>query len=112
MAMVLIFMLLSLIFKSELYMYGAIGLHVLNMVAPGVYRTVAVIWFGLAHLLGTVVSRLILTVVFLVIVTPIGLVRRMLGVDSLKLREFKKGDESVMHERNQRFTAEDIQRPY
>ena len=82
------------------------------MIVPQAYRPVAVLWLGLAHLLGTVVSRIILTVVFLVVVTPIGLVRRMLGVDSLKLREFKKDDGSVMHERNHRFTPEDIQRPY
>jgi hypothetical protein len=112
MAMVLILLLLALSLNRELYLYGAIGLHVLNMVVPQVYRPVAVLWLGLANLLGTVVSRIILTIVFLVVVTPIGLIRRMLGVDSLKLREFKKNDGSVMHERNHRFTPEDIQRPY
>jgi len=112
MAMVLIVLLMALIFEREIYLISAICLHVLNMIAPQVYRPVAVVWFGLAHLMGTVVSRVILTVVFLVIVTPIGLVRRLLGVDSLRLKEFRKGNESVMHERNHQFTAEDIQRPY
>jgi hypothetical protein len=112
MAMVLILLLLALSLNRELYLYGAIGLHILNMVFPQAYRPVAVLWLGLAHLLGTVMSRIILTIVFLVIVTPIGLIRRMLGVDTLKLKEFKKSDESVMQERNHKFTAEDIQRPY
>jgi hypothetical protein len=112
MAMVLIFLLLTLIFNREIYLIGAICLHVLNMVFPRAYRPVAVLWLGLAHLLGTVVSRIVLTVVFLTVVTPIGLARRLLGVDSLKLKEFKKDDGSVMHERNHKFTAEDIQRPY
>jgi hypothetical protein len=112
MAMVLIFLLLAIIFKQEIYLLSAVGLHILNMVAPQAYRFIARVWLGLAHLLGTVVSRIILSVVFFVVVTPIGFVRRVLGIDSLRLREFKKDDGSVMHERNHRYTPEDIQRPY
>ncbi len=112
MAVVLILLLLALYWNRAPYLYGAIGVHVLNMIVPQVYRPVAVLWLGLAHLLGTVVSRVILTVVYLVIVTPIGLVRRMMGIDSLQLKEFKKADDSVMHETESHITAEDIQRPY
>jgi len=112
MAMVLILLLLALLLERELYLIGAVCLHVLNMIAPQAYRSVAVVWLGLAHLLGAVMSRVILTVVYLVIVTPIGLVRRMMGIDSLRLKQFGKSGDSVMHERNHTFTAEDIQRPY
>jgi len=112
MAMVLIFLLLTLAFSREIYLIGAICLHVLNMIAPQLYRPVAILWLGLAHLLGAVVSRIILTIVFLVVVTPIGVIRRMMGIDTLKLKEFKKGVGSVMQERSHRYTAEDIQRPY
>jgi hypothetical protein len=112
MAMVLILLLLALVYQREGYLIGTVCLHVLNMIAPQAYRPVAVVWLGLAHLLGTVMSRLILTVVFMVIVTPIGIVRRMMGIDSLRLKHFGKSDDSVMHERNHSFTAEDIQRPY
>lgn len=112
MAMVLILLLLALLLERELYLIGAVCLHVLNMIAPQAYRPVAVVWLGLAHLLGAVMSRVILTVVYLVIVTPIGLVRRMMGIDSLRLKQFGKSGDSVMHERNHTFTAEDIQRPY
>jgi hypothetical protein len=112
MAMVLILLLLALLLGGEGYLVGAVCLHVLNMIAPQAYRPVAVVWLGLAHVLGAVMSRLILTIVFLVIVTPIGLVRRTMGIDSLRLKQFGKSDDSVMHERNHTFTAEDIQRPY
>jgi hypothetical protein len=50
--------------------------------------------------------------VFAVVVTPIGLVRRALGKDSLRLRAFKTGDESVMVPRNHTFTAGDLEKPY
>lgn len=112
MAMVLILLLLALVYKLEFYLIGALCVHILNMIVPRVYRPVAVLWLGLTQLLGMVVSRLILSVVFLVVVTPIGLVRRMMGIDSLKLKEFKASTDSVMHERNHKYTADDIQRPY
>lgn len=112
MAMVLILLILALLLGGEGYLIGAVCLHVLNMTAPQIYRPIAVVWLGLAHLLGAFMSRLLLTIVFLVIVTPIGLARRMMGIDSLRLKEFGRGSDSVMHERNHSFTAEDIQRPY
>ena len=112
MAMVLIFLLLTLISEQELYLFCAIFLQVVNMVIPRAYRPVAVLWMGLGHLLGTIVSRIILSAVFLVVVTPVGLLRSLLGKDSLKLKGFKADGESVMQERHHKFTAEDIQRPY
>lgn len=112
MAMVLIFLLLALFLKDEIYLVCALGLHVTNMIVPPVFRPVAVLWLGMAHLLGTLMSWMILSVVFLVVVTPVGLLRSVMGADSLKLKEFKAGRESVMQERNRTFTAEDIRKPY
>jgi hypothetical protein len=50
--------------------------------------------------------------VFLFVVTPISLLRRWLGKDSLKLRDFKTGQGSVMVERNHTFVSKDLERPY
>ncbi len=112
MAMVLILLLITLTFKRDIFFFCAIGALVLNMIAPQVYRFVAVIWLGLAHLLGTIVSKVSLSIVFLGIVTPVGLWRRIFAKDSLKLKGFKAGHESVMQERNHTFVGEDIERPY
>jgi hypothetical protein len=43
-------------------------------------------WMGLAHLLGWVNSRILLAVVFYGIVTPVGLVQRLLGRNMLNRR--------------------------
>jgi hypothetical protein len=112
MAMVLIFLLLTLFFKDEIYIFCALCLHIVNMTVPLAYRPVAVIWLGATHQMGTAISWIILSIVFLVVVTPVGLLRRLMGTDSLRLKQFKAGQVSVMQERNHRFTAEDIQRPY
>lgn len=47
------------------------------------------LWMGLAIVLGAIVSRVILTLLFYVVVTPIGLLRRLFGGDGLGLKRDK-----------------------
>jgi hypothetical protein len=112
MAMVLILLLLTLAARRNYIIFCAIGLLVLTMVRPQMFRPVAVIWFGLAQLLGMVTSRIVLSIIYLVVVTPVGLIRRVIGADTLKLNSFKAGHESVMEERNHTFSGDDIVKPY
>lgn len=112
MAMVLLLLILAVPLKRQGLIFAAMAVHVLNMTAPLVYRPVAVIWLGLSELLGAIVSKILMGVVFFLLVTPIGMLRRLAGKDSLKLRVFKAGSDSVMLERNHQFTARDLIRPY
>ena len=112
MAMVLILLLIALFTGNELYYKIAIPVLVINMVYPMLYYPVAVFWLGFSTLLGTVVSKIILSMVYIVLVVPIGLLRRMLGKDSLNLKGFKKGKDSVMKTRDYVFTSTDIEKPY
>ena len=112
MAMVLLLLLFSAAFKRESLVTAAIVALVIDMTFPQLYRPVAVLWLGLSHLLGTVVSKILLTLVFFGVVTPVGLARKVLGFDSLKLRDFKSGENSVMIVRNHIFTGRDIEKPY
>jgi hypothetical protein len=73
---------------------------------------VAGLWFWLSHLLGTVMSKVILTVLFFVLVTPIGLIRRLLGADTLQLKKWKKGSDSVFVVREGAVGEKDLANPY
>jgi hypothetical protein len=112
MAMVLLFLLVFVARKREGWLFIAMGLHVLNMIVPQIYRPIAVLWLGFSDLLGAVVPKIMLGILFFVVVTPIGLFRRILGRDALKLRVFKGGDGSVMLQRNHLFVAQDLEKPY
>jgi hypothetical protein len=112
MAMVLLLLIAYLKFGSGALLVAALVLHVTNMVAPQVFRPLVPLWFGLAHLLGAISSRILMTLVFGLVVTPIGVLRRALGKDSLRLRAFRAGDESVMVVRNHTFTPGDLEYPY
>jgi hypothetical protein len=112
MAMVLLLLIVFASKKREGYLIAAMVLHVVNMIFPQVYRPVAVLWLGFSDLLGAVVSKILLSIVFFLIVVPIGILRRLGGKDSLKLRAFKASKDSSMVERNHTFTGGDLERPY
>jgi hypothetical protein len=112
MAMVLLLLILFMVTKRQEFVIGAAAVHILNMTLPRAYQPVARLWLALSRTLGTIVSTILLCIVFFVVVTPVGLLRRLLGEDSLALRGFKTGDDSVMVVRNHTFTGRDIERPY
>ena len=82
------------------------------MTVPGVFTPFAVLWFGLSRVLGVVSSRILLTVVYLLVVIPVGMTRRLAGTDPLQLKRWKKGDGSVLADRNHLYTGEDVEHPY
>jgi len=112
MAMVLILLLLGYFLENILYYKTAIPVLLLAMIIPNIFKPIAVIWLGLSHVLGTFVSKIVLSVVFFLLVTPVGLLRRLLGYDSLQLKKFKKGTESVLTVRNASFSPKEIERPF
>ena len=112
MALVLIFLIAATARRRFGYVGIAIVLHVINMTAPKVFRWAAVVWLGLSHLLGAVMSKLLMVLVFFVVVTPIAIWRRLSGADALQLKAFKAGRQSVMETRDHTFTGKDIEQPY
>ena len=112
MALVLISLIVYLVWKADTALYLAVFFLVVNMIVPSVFKPFAWLWFGFSIVLGTVMSKILMTVVFVVIVTPIGLLRRLFGKDSLQLRAFKKSKDSVFISRNHKYTENDIVKPF
>lgn len=70
---------------------AGLALIVFGILVPASLRRPYLAWMGLALALGFVMTRVILGVVFYLVITPIGLVRRALGHDSMH----RKPDASV-----------------
>ncbi|MFY0626732.1 MAG: hypothetical protein JXR07_10565 [Reichenbachiella sp.] len=81
-------------------------------ISPIIVKPLAIFWYGLSRVLNGVSSKLILGFVFFLVITPIGLIRRMVNSDTLKLNEFRKGKKSVLHERNHLYSAEDFNKTF
>lgn len=110
---VVLILLLVLYFKNhDYYTLAAIVFLVITMTWPIFFRPAAYIWLGFSHKLGSVVSKILLTLVFFLIVTPIGLFRKMLGADPMKTRQWHKSNESVMINREHLYAKDDLLNPY
>ncbi|MGO8763452.1 MAG: hypothetical protein ACLP2P_14890 [Desulfobaccales bacterium] len=112
MAMVLICLLLGYWGKFPKFLPAAIMLLLITMTWPKAFTPLAVLWFGLSHLLSSVVSRVILSVVFFLVVTPIGVIRRWAGKDALQLKKWKQGRDSVFVVREGPVQGKDMTNPY
>jgi hypothetical protein len=64
----------------------AVPLLSLGLVWPKSLKWVYLAWMSLALVLGLIVSTILLTIFFYVVVTPIGLLARVAGKDFLSLR--------------------------
>ncbi len=111
-AVVLILLIIEYIRRPNWLIITAMAVLVLVMTWPEVFRPLAKVWFGFSHFLGLIISKIILSIVFLLIVTPVGLARRVFGYDPMKGRAWKKGEVSVLVERNHRYEKKDLENPY
>lgn len=111
-AIVLLLLLMTVATRRDGFAVAAVIAQVLVMAWPDLFRPLAVVWFGLSHVLGRISSAVLMSLVFLLVVTPVGLVRRLSGKDPLKRRAFRNGRESVMIVRNHTFSRNDLDHPY
>lgn len=92
-------------------MYAAVAL-VMNMTFFGVYAYVAKLWLSLSHYFGLMISTIILSLIYFIIIIPIALFRSLLGHDPMRLREWKLGKDSLFIERNFSYGEDDLKHPY
>ena len=112
MAMTLISLLVILYSKSITLLPLPIGLLLLGMVWPRAYSLLARLWLGISLLLGSIMSRVVLSIIFMVIVTPIALVMRLFGHDPMRRKAWKKGTESTFVSRGDLVEAKDLEHPF
>lgn len=112
--LVLVLVALYIVYRrGDLDMLALPGLLLLLcLLCPGVFRPFGLFWYGLSRLLGSVMTRFVLTVIFFFVVTPVAVVRRLGGCDPLRLREWKKGPVSVFRAKDHLFAADDLNNPY
>jgi len=98
----------------EEWKFAIIGAAVLlvSLIIPVLFKPLAFLWFRLAKLLSFITSNLLLILLFFLLVTPVGLFRKILGKDSLKLKDFKRSSDSVLLERNHIFNSSDLKNPF
>jgi predicted membrane chloride channel (bestrophin family) len=105
---ILLTIFLSIYQKQSYFVIWAFILTLITLLIPILFYPFAALWFWLGKVLSFIGSRVFLTIIFFIIVTPMGQIRRLLKRDSLKINQFKKSTESVMTDRDHLYTADDF----
>lgn len=90
----------------------ALVLLLITMIWPEAYRPLAVVWFKFSHLIGQVMTKLLLSMLFFILLTPIGLIRSFLGRDPMQLKKWKRDEVSVFKIREYMYIPQDLERPF
>lgn len=111
-AFTLILLLIGYLTGSLTFYILAIPSMVLVMSIPVAFKPFGILWYSITAIVGSLISKIILTITFYALVYPVALFRKAYNIDSLKLREFKKGNKGIMHVRDHTYTSRDIEKPY
>lgn len=111
-ALALIITIIGFITDNPVWFAVLLPVLVLAMTFGKVFYPFAFIWYNLSELLGTVVSKVILTLVYIFVLLPVALIKRVGGYDPMNIREFKKSNTSVFINRNHKYKKEDLDKTY
>lgn len=72
--------------RSPYFLWPGGMLMLLGLALPRALKWVYIAWMSLAFVLGFIMAHLILTLFFFLVITPMGLVARLMGKDFLSLK--------------------------
>ena len=102
-------LLVYFLYEIDWLLYVVLGLLLISMVWKWAAEKIAWLWLKLGEGLGWMNSRILLSIIFFLILTPMALLRRLFSKDELQL---KKAENSTFHERNHTFSAKDLKNPW
>lgn len=92
--------------QNKYFLYVAGFLVAVSLLLPVVAKWVHNTWMKLAEAIGFVMNRVLLTIVFVLIVIPFGVLTRITGKSNIRL---KRGGDSYFKDRNHTYTKEDLE---
>ena len=92
--------------SSQILLTFGVTLCILGIVIPFILKPIYWVWMIFATILGWIMTRVILSLLFYIIVTPIGLISRLFGKEFLELKNISfnrsywnyKDNDSISHQ--------------
>lgn len=112
MAFVLLALLSYLVTHRVECIYVAVCLLLVNMTFSSLYTLPARLWLGLSAFMGAVMSKVILSMLYYVLLTPLALLLKAFGHDPMAKRKWKNGTDSMFVTRRHVYQPEDVESPF
>lgn len=103
------FMALGFIFKAQAFYYTALIIGLVTLIVPASQTAILYIWNKMAHILGWINTRILLSLVFYIFLFPVSLISKLFNKNMLGL---KREQGSMYTERNHTYNASDLENPW
>jgi hypothetical protein len=97
---------LHLVFKGRVFLYCALGIGLVGVFSFYLSEKIHWVWTKLSLLLSAISNRVLLTLIFFLVVTPVGLIRR------IGKKGFDRGAKSNFSAREHVFGAADFEKTW
>ncbi len=104
------FLALSYLFDSDVLSYIALALGALFLISEMASKAILWLWWKIAHVLGWINTRILLSIVFYVILIPIATLSKIFKRDPLLIKWPGKGSSFVI--RDHTFQPSDLENPW
>jgi hypothetical protein len=105
-------LIVSRIFSIDNLVLVAIVIGLLGALSSFLSDKIAWLWFKVSDALGFIMSRLILTLIFFLILTPVALVSRLLRKKDLMRKKIDSNISSYFEIRNHEYKPRDLMDPW
>lgn len=95
--------------KKAVFILAALVLLAVAILFKDIASRIASAWMGFSRVISFINTRIILTILFYLILTPLALIRRLFGKDHLKLKKNPPAT-TYFDTRDHTFTKEDFEK--
>ncbi|HHM20804.1 MAG TPA: hypothetical protein ENJ20_02165 [Bacteroidetes bacterium] len=99
-------MVIWLISRKEEWIYAAVVIGVVGAFIPALAKWVHWLWYKIAEVMGGIMSRVLLSIVFFVFLFPIAVVYKLTNKDLLQLKRKK---DTYWTKRDHRYSKKDLE---
>jgi hypothetical protein len=105
--LVIVIGLLIISLKYHVLFYVALGIGLSSLLSSFIAKWIEWVWFKIAHVLGWINTRIILSIIYFVFLLPIAWISRLFTKDPLMLKA--KGAQSLYVTRDHLYKKEDLE---
>lgn len=102
----------GLLFKKQAAFHFSLYLLIAGVFLPKLSKIIAGGWLVFAAALGTVNTRIILTLLYYAVLTPVAFIYRLTKGDVIGIKRRAAGAESLWHSRDHQYKPEDLLKPW
>ena len=102
-------LILNLFLRREALEYVALALLLIGLFVRPMARLISRVWLKFAEMLGAVNSKILLSIVFFLFLTPLAFLFRLFSKNPLRLKR-ESGTQSLYIERNHLYTRSDFEK--